>query len=75
MIWICLLVWTEGDTECPYARSGHRLVIDEGNLYVLGGYNPDVVDSDVEDEEELRKRIFVQVRWLFFAFLLFCVGG
>ncbi|XP_076468674.1 kelch domain-containing protein 10-like [Babylonia areolata] len=61
------LIQPASDSVCPHERSGHRVVIDEGNLYVLGGYNPDVVDSDVEDEEELCKRIFVQM-WRFNLF-------
>lgn len=25
----------------PFPRSGHRIVVDDGNLYSIGGYNPD----------------------------------
>nr|KAG5701674.1 hypothetical protein BaRGS_027832 [Batillaria attramentaria] len=50
-----------GDDTVPFPRSGHRVVVDDGNLYVLGGYNPDVVDADVDDLDELNNRIFVQL--------------
>lgn len=56
-------------SDCPLERSGHRILVDDGNMYVLGGYNPVVVDeSTVEDEEELCKRIFVEM-WRFNFFL------
>ena len=61
----------EGDSPTPHPRSGHRVVVTDGNLYALGGYNPDVVDSDVEDVEELTRRIFIQV-WLGFETLSSC---
>jgi len=28
-------------TTEPFPRSGHRIVVDDGNLYSIGGYNPD----------------------------------
>ncbi|KAK7102646.1 kelch domain-containing protein 10-like [Littorina saxatilis] len=56
------------DTASPHPRSGHKVVVDQGNLYALGGYNPDVVDSDLEDPREIEKRIFVQMwRFNFFS--------
>ncbi|XP_077986715.1 kelch domain-containing protein 10-like [Glandiceps talaboti] len=35
----------------PYARSGHRAVADNTNLYVFGGYNPDLFDDHYEDDD------------------------
>jgi len=28
----------------PEPRSGHRVVVDQGNLFSIGGYNPDFAD-------------------------------
>ena len=30
----------------PEPRSGHRIVVDSGNLYSIGGYNPDFNDRE-----------------------------
>lgn len=57
------LVPPAADTQCPHPRSGHRVVVDDGNLYVLGGYNPDVADDDAV-LEVLQTRIFIQM-WKF----------
>lgn len=38
-----------GLTE-PYPRSGHRIVVDSGNLYSIGGYNPDFWEVENDDE-------------------------
>jgi hypothetical protein len=36
------------------------VLVDDGNLYVLGGYNPDVAAEDAS-LEVLQTRIFIQV--------------
>lgn len=36
----------------PPARSGHRCVADNTNLYVFGGYNPDYDESGGPDNED-----------------------
>lgn len=36
----------------PPARSGHRCVADNTNLYVFGGYNPDYDESGGSDNED-----------------------
>jgi hypothetical protein len=30
----------------PEPRSGHRIIVDSGNLYSIGGYNPDFNDRE-----------------------------
>ncbi|KAL8611319.1 hypothetical protein ACOMHN_013750 [Nucella lapillus] len=64
------LIPPASDSECPVERSGHRVLVDDhdANLYVLGGYNPNMVsDLDVDDEQELNKCIFVEL-WRFNLF-------
>ena len=34
----------------PDARSGHRIAVDDGNLYSLGGYNPRYWEQENDDE-------------------------
>jgi len=34
----------------PEPRSGHRVVVDEGNLYSIGGYNPDFSDRENDND-------------------------
>lgn len=36
----------------PPARSGHRCVADNANLYVFGGYNPDYDESGGSENED-----------------------
>ncbi|CAH1404654.1 unnamed protein product [Nezara viridula] len=36
------------DSILPHARSGHRVACDDDNLYVYGGYNPNIVDPEAE---------------------------
>ena len=36
----------------PPARSGHRCVADNANLYVFGGYNPDFDDAGGSENED-----------------------
>lgn len=36
----------------PPARSGHRCVADNSNLYVFGGYNPDYDESGGPENED-----------------------
>lgn len=36
----------------PPARSGHRCVADNANLYVFGGYNPDYDESGGPENED-----------------------
>uniref|UniRef100_A0A8C5TBH4 Kelch domain-containing protein 10 n=1 Tax=Malurus cyaneus samueli TaxID=2593467 RepID=A0A8C5TBH4_9PASS len=38
--------------RCPPARSGHRCVADNSNLYVFGGYNPDYDESGGSENED-----------------------
>lgn len=38
--------------RCPPARSGHRCVADNANLYVFGGYNPDYDESGGPENED-----------------------
>ncbi|XP_076304049.1 scruin like at the midline isoform X2 [Tachypleus tridentatus] len=40
------------DSSCPKARSGHRIVADNSNMYCFGGYNPHVhrEDEDLLDD-------------------------
>ncbi|NXY38951.1 KLD10 protein, partial [Pomatorhinus ruficollis] len=38
--------------RCPPARSGHRCVADNSNLYVFGGYNPDYDESGGPENED-----------------------
>ncbi|XP_051910969.1 kelch domain-containing protein 10 isoform X1 [Hippocampus zosterae] len=53
----------------PAARSGHRCVADDTNLYVFGGYNPDYDESGGSENEdyplfrELWKYHFATGRW------------
>ncbi|XP_002741199.1 kelch domain-containing protein 10-like [Saccoglossus kowalevskii] len=35
----------------PYARSGHRAVADNANLYIFGGYNPDLFEDHFEEDD------------------------
>lgn len=34
----------------PEPRSGHRVVVDQGNLYSIGGYNPDFSDRENDND-------------------------
>jgi len=34
----------------PEPRSGHRVVVDDGNLYSIGGYNPDFSDRENDND-------------------------
>ena len=43
----------------PVARSGHRMVVDYGNLYCWGGYNPEY--WDVENTEDTEYPLFKEV--------------
>ena len=37
--------------ECiPEPRSGHRIVVDHGNLYSIGGYNPDFSERENDND-------------------------
>jgi len=39
------------DSNCiPEPRSGHRIVVDQGNLYSIGGYNPDFSDRENDND-------------------------
>lgn len=38
--------------RAPPARSGHRCVADNSNLYVFGGYNPDFDESGGSENED-----------------------
>uniref|UniRef100_A0A8C5WIP6 Kelch domain-containing protein 10 n=1 Tax=Leptobrachium leishanense TaxID=445787 RepID=A0A8C5WIP6_9ANUR len=41
-----------GSLRSPPARSGHRCVADNTNLYVFGGYNPDYDESGRPENED-----------------------
>uniref|UniRef100_H2UW54 Kelch domain-containing protein 10 n=1 Tax=Takifugu rubripes TaxID=31033 RepID=H2UW54_TAKRU len=43
---------TLADHRTPPARSGHRCVADNTNLYVFGGYNPDYDESGGPENED-----------------------
>uniref|UniRef100_A0A1A8I7N6 Kelch domain containing 10 n=1 Tax=Nothobranchius kuhntae TaxID=321403 RepID=A0A1A8I7N6_NOTKU len=43
---------TLADHRTPPARSGHRCVADNANLYVFGGYNPDYDESGGSENED-----------------------
>ncbi|XP_023232430.1 kelch domain-containing protein 10-like [Centruroides sculpturatus] len=45
-------------TNCPEARSGHRIVADNANVYSFGGYNPDVDNADENYENGLFKELW-----------------
>ncbi|KAL5015388.1 hypothetical protein ScPMuIL_009658 [Solemya velum] len=55
--------------EQLHPRSGHRIVVDDSNLYSLGGYNPDFWEvEDAEDTyyplfKELWKFNFATMKW------------
>jgi len=34
----------------PEPRSGHRIVVDHGNLYSIGGYNPDFSERENDND-------------------------
>ena len=34
----------------PEPRSGHRIVVASGNLYSIGGYNPDFADRENDND-------------------------
>ena len=38
------------DDSIPEPRSGHRVVVDSGNLYSIGGYNPDFSDRENDND-------------------------
>jgi len=43
--------YTSADDDCiPEPRSGHRVVLDQGNLYSIGGYNPDFSDRENDND-------------------------
>jgi len=50
----------------PEPRSGHRIVVDHGNLYSIGGYNPDF--SERENDNDTYYPLF-KVLLCFFVFL------
>lgn len=50
------------NTQELVARSGHRMVIDHGNLYCWGGYNPNY--WDVENTEDTEYPLFKEL-WQF----------
>jgi len=39
-----------GDERIPEPRSGHRVVVVHGNLYSIGGYNPDFSDRENDND-------------------------
>ena len=45
----------------PFPRSGHRIVVDDGNLYSIGGYNPDYweVPNDADTCYPLFKEVSI----------------
>ena len=45
---IVILFWLSSGFLFP--RSGHRVVVDDSNLYVLGGYNPKFLDVPNTDD-------------------------
>ena len=47
----------EGDCV-PEPRSGHRVVVDGGNLYSIGGYNPDFADRENDDDNDTYYPLF-----------------
>lgn len=52
---LCLIVWRLSHPpghRTPPARSGHRCVADNANLYVFGGYNPDYDESGGPENED-----------------------
>jgi len=38
------------DDGVPEPRSGHRIVVNPGNLYSIGGYNPDFSDRENDND-------------------------
>jgi len=38
------------DGRIPEPRSGHRVVVFHGNLYSIGGYNPDFLDRENDND-------------------------
>ncbi|XP_050412713.1 kelch domain-containing protein 10 [Patella vulgata] len=48
--------------EIPEERSGHRLVVDEANLYALGGYNPEF--WEIQNDEDSNYPLFHEL-WKF----------
>jgi len=42
----------------PEPRSGHRVVVDRGNLYSIGGYNPDFADRENDDDNDTYYPLF-----------------
>jgi len=56
------------ESQEPSARSGHRMVCDsDGNLYVLGGYNSDLIDDyELKDDDDwVRTRPLFAELWKF----------
>lgn len=53
----------------PEPRSGHRIVVDHGNLYSIGGYNPDFSERENDNDtyyplfKELWRFNFATCRW------------
>ncbi|XP_058463529.1 kelch domain-containing protein 10 homolog [Malaya genurostris] len=35
----------------PYARSGHRIVCDDSNIYCFGGFNPNMTEVNDDDDD------------------------
>ncbi|XP_054720269.1 kelch domain-containing protein 10-like [Uloborus diversus] len=38
-------------SKCPEPRSGHRIVVYNGNVYAFGGFNPSIHDDDTDGEQ------------------------
>lgn len=58
-------------SEHPKARSGHRIVCTESNLYCFGGFNPDLVSRSRRNNtaylfQELWKFNFITKKWQLF---------
>jgi len=49
----------------PEPRSGHRIVVDHGNLYSIGGYNPDF--SERENDNDTYYPLFKVLICFFFS--------
>lgn len=49
---LCHFVLSSPGHRTPPARSGHRCVADNTNLYVFGGYNPDYDESGGSENED-----------------------
>ena len=51
--------FTESDDTIPEPRSGHRVVVFNGSLYSIGGYNPHF--WEVENNEDTYYPLFKEV--------------